>query len=149
MSTRPIEPTFDKDGYPTEGWLGSLPDCTGTPADLVSMLAEVFQPYGDVHWGHRDSWKVGHAGKVNDQGEREPDVPTESHQRVEVRMVTGGWSGNESVIAALQGSAFWFFYWESSHRGGAFTFEVPADHWDKPLIAMPVPAAAPQTGGDA
>lgn len=40
---------------------------------------------------------------------------------------TGGWSGNESLIDALQENrAAWLLSWQSSERGGHFVFEVPA-----------------------
>lgn len=39
---------------------------------------------------------------------------------------TGGWSGNEDLLAALQQNAvFWLLCWKSSHRGGRFEFEIP------------------------
>ena len=42
------------------------------------------------------------------------------------RCATGGWSGNEDVIGALmENRAFWWTCWESSTRGGGFTFEPP------------------------
>lgn len=38
---------------------------------------------------------------------------------------TGGWSGNESLIDALQQNAlFWSFCWEMSARGGVHVFKV-------------------------
>jgi hypothetical protein len=42
---------------------------------------------------------------------------------------TGGWSGNESIIAALEKSSkgmFWYLCWVMSKRGGHFWFEIPA-----------------------
>lgn len=37
---------------------------------------------------------------------------------------TGGWSGNEEVIAALkQNTMFWMLYWKQSNRGGKYIFE--------------------------
>lgn len=43
----------------------------------------------------------------------------------ELRLVTGGWSGNESVIGALkQNMGFWAICWESSHRGGLHVFNL-------------------------
>ena len=39
---------------------------------------------------------------------------------------TGGWSGNESLIEALQRNhIFWSLCWMKSERGGHFVFEVP------------------------
>lgn len=40
-------------------------------------------------------------------------------------MSTGGWSGNEEVIDALQqNTMFWLFYWKKSERGGHFEFDL-------------------------
>jgi len=42
------------------------------------------------------------------------------------RFATGGWSGNEDIIEALQENhLFWMSCWESSHRGGLFKFKLP------------------------
>jgi len=38
---------------------------------------------------------------------------------------TGGWSGNEDIIRALQkNSMFWILYWVKSIRGGHYYFEI-------------------------
>jgi len=38
---------------------------------------------------------------------------------------TGGWSGNEEIIAAMQKhESLWLTTWESSRRGGHYEFEV-------------------------
>lgn len=45
----------------------------------------------------------------------------ESDDRVE--LITGGWSDNEDIIAAMQENwRLWSQAWESSHRGGLFVF---------------------------
>jgi len=38
-------------------------------------------------------------------------------------LITGGWSGNEEIIAALKSNhLFWMLYWHSSTRGGRHIF---------------------------
>ena len=37
---------------------------------------------------------------------------------------TGGWSGNEDIIEALEGTDFWLLCWKESKRGGHYKFEV-------------------------
>jgi hypothetical protein len=40
---------------------------------------------------------------------------------------TGGWSGNEDIIAAMQENRAWAwaFTWQQSRRGGHYIFDVP------------------------
>jgi len=42
-------------------------------------------------------------------------------------LITGGWSGNEDLIWALQKnlSLFWTLCWQESKRGGHHVFEIP------------------------
>lgn len=43
-----------------------------------------------------------------------------------LRLVTGGWSGNEELIGALQQNIVaWGMTWQSSTRGGLHIFEIP------------------------
>mgnify|MGYP001616645943 FL=1 len=41
-----------------------------------------------------------------------------------LQLHTAGWSGNEDVIKALQGTMFWTLYWTRSNRGGHYYFRI-------------------------
>lgn len=90
------EPTFDKDGYPTEETLIEIRD-----------------------WPHKDKhgW-FEYAAKAwywPDMFKRDGDL---------YKVSTGGWSGNESVINAMQDNKLlWILTWVSSERGGHYVFE--------------------------
>jgi len=50
---------------------------------------------------------------------------------MKLELHTGGWSGNEDIIAELQQTWFWIMYWVTSHRGGHYYFEIPWKTWNK------------------
>lgn len=44
-----------------------------------------------------------------------------------VKLITGGWSGNEDIVAALQdNTVFWLCCWQASVRGGVEVFMKPS-----------------------
>lgn len=46
---------------------------------------------------------------------------------------TGGWSGNEDIVTALQeNQLFWMLYWQQSKRGGHYIFGNIHDCLDLP-----------------
>jgi hypothetical protein len=49
-----------------------------------------------------------------------------------IYMATGGFSGNEMIITALQRTVFWGMCWERSERGGRHVFHLPPD-WKERL----------------
>lgn len=99
----------DGAGYPTEWGLAQISAFRGTPEQLVELVRRLWR------W---DTW-VGVENRRNSD-----DEPI-----VRVRLATGGWSGNEDVIAELDGTFFRLRFWESSHRGGLHIYEVPAGDW--------------------
>ena len=114
---------LDEHGYPTDEALDYLRTFTGSAHQLVELLEHAMGAYGAV--------KV---EQVADELDR---------QIHRVTLVTGGWSGNEDVIAELDRSFFWFAYWQSSHRGGKYSFHVPEGRWDEPMMDWPPAHSTP------
>ena len=60
---------------------------------------------------------------------------------------TGGWSGNECIIQALEKNKWvWAFFWEKSVRGGHFYFEIDKSYFKKEkgdLPSQPASSARP------
>lgn len=109
---------WDGDGYPTEETLEKI---RTWPEDWNALLEFV-----------RGAWMY------NDRILRS-NCEEEYHPGDLWCLSTGGWSGNESIIEALQGNAiFWLMCWWSSRRGGHFQFIVAR----KPT---PAPAATADT----
>jgi hypothetical protein len=100
MVMEKMEATFDKDGYPTDGFLDQVAAydvIQGDPYELVNAVLE--------------GWKW-------------PEYV--SMEKNVLTLHTGGWSGNESIIQALrENQMFWILYWQESRRGGHYKFELP------------------------
>lgn len=95
---------LDDDGYPTEEFLAHL-----------------------ENWDWRDGFD-----ELLTEAMRGHIYPTfwEREEKEDGKIVwqisTGGWSGNESIIAALMGNRmFWMMCWVESRRGGHYIFECP------------------------
>lgn len=65
-------------------------------AGLVDFIWALWT-FADVYWHQSEAW---------------------------LDIATCGWSGNESLIRALQKSPFWLLCWESTHRGGSYIFNL-------------------------
>lgn len=91
-------PSFNKNGYPTEDTLRHIASAAWTDFDdLLEYVTDCIDGYGRA-------WK----------------------ENGEFKIATGGWSGNESVIAALEkNTVFWALCWSSSHCGGLYVFKIP------------------------
>jgi len=92
-------PTFDSDGYPTEE----------TEANIEKW--EITDPTGWITYA-RASWNL-HYGQVREEKDS-------------LQFITGGWSGNESIISAMQRNyALWGLLWQLSERGGLYVLTAP------------------------
>lgn len=100
---------YDGDGYPTNEALERLEHFEGTPAEMAEYIKSLMKMGGAKIEDFTDEW----------------DRP-----RKRLTLVTMGWSGCESVIGVLHKTLFHFAYWQSSHRGGLYTYEIPMLTWD-------------------
>lgn len=101
---------IDSDGYPTEAALARIQNWPINNMD--SDIQSLFDFIRSCAWEEHGSW---HERIVRDRGLR--------FNRITVS--TGGWSGNESLISALERNVVaWSLTWQSSKRGGHFVFEV-------------------------
>lgn len=88
---------MDDDGYPEESELTQISEWSWR--DVAGLLAFVKE-----RWTYPNFWT------------QADDL---------LRISTGGWSGNESLIVALKSNTgFWKLCWMSSHRGGHYEFDL-------------------------
>ncbi len=89
---------LDQDGYPTEETLLKIKEWDYH--DFPGLMAFVESIWWQTDWGwHRKGKKY--------------------------RISTGGWSGNESLVGAMEANwLFWTMCWQSSRRGGHYEFEI-------------------------
>ena len=98
-----MELDLDDDGYPTEDSLAQVAEAKAWTRDECATLLERV----------RAIWQYADCGYWSQDGD-------------EYKVSTAGWSGNESLISALQDNAmFWMRCWEQSRRGGHFVFKLP------------------------
>jgi len=91
---------MDKDGYPTDKELATIKDWDVLKSNVSGLLDFI-----EARWRWSDTYM-----------KREGD---------KVELHTGGWSGNEDIIGALEGNhTFWLTCWMKSERGGHYWFEI-------------------------
>ena len=99
----------DEDGYPTDAAL-----------DVIKLW----------HWSDPKGWFdfIKSLWSYSDWGWKEGVEPSEFTEGMKVyryNISTAGWSGNESIIHAMQKSGMmWFLTWVQSRRGGHYIFEL-------------------------
>lgn len=107
----------DDDGYPTEEALTLIETWDWKDDTAKNGMADVnhlFDFMKSIWWCPDFGWSVDHDAL---------DYFGDPVTRYDLS--TGGWSGNESIIAALKANFIvWSTTWESSRRGGHYVFEV-------------------------
>jgi hypothetical protein len=105
-------PTFDADGYPTDETLQALE--TWPYQDLAGALDFLAAAW---HWPEFATHDISaHEAAV---------LHAEPGERY-LRLATGGWSGNESLIAAIDANRMIHaLAWRLSTRGGLHIYEYP------------------------
>lgn len=96
---------------------GELFDDDGYPTDEACLVVEKWDDYKDV-FGWFDFMKMlwNYPNYFNEE---------ETEEGTTFYISTIGWSGNESVIGSAQHNwLMWSMYWETSRRGGHYTFFV-------------------------
>lgn len=101
--------------YPTDEALELITNFEGTPRQLFGLVKEL--------WYTSDSAHI--SEQPNDDGD------------YEIVLVTVGWSGNESIVGALEASwGIGTLCWHSSTRGGRHEYRVRSEKWDNPIGAL-------------
>ena len=98
---------LDINGYPTEEALAKISNWSNDSiSDCFDFIKEL--------WSYPDYWRE----KVFfDEGEEK--------WKKQIDMSTGGWSGNEDLLAALRNNILiWSSAWVLCARGGKFIFEI-------------------------
>jgi hypothetical protein len=108
---------LDEDGYPTEKVLEYIKRWHFHDARSMFEYIKQLWQYGlDGYWTEEIVTK-------DDYNGLEYDEP-----RLRYIISTAGWSGNESIIRAMQENSFmWDLNWVQSRRGGHYIFELRND----------------------
>jgi hypothetical protein len=95
---------MDEYGYPTKGELYNIRNWNVVTRESLFNLLRYLE----------ERWRYADLGYFKLTGTNV----------LKLELHTGGWSGNESIIDALQNNQlFWFMGWEKSTRGGHFWFK--------------------------
>ena len=106
------ETTFDRDGNPTDETLATLRSGDfASPTDALDFL--------------RAAWNVQYGSVTETLTDAERSVLHSGWGDRYLRLTTGGWSANESLIGAYQRTFGWAVTWQLSARGGLHMFKYP------------------------
>lgn len=85
---------------------------SGTPRELIDYVGDIWEYRSPTDWivrNGRDSF---------------------NKKTYKVDFSTWGWSGNEEIVGALEGTWFWYMFWHNSRRGGHYQMQVNPDMID-------------------
>ncbi len=100
---------FDDDGYPTDEFLDAVKNWECGKNDYKELMEFIKSGWHFAEWGF-------HCNDATD---------TLDDEVFEYRVSTGGWSGNEDLIAAMRANfMFWSICWVQARRGGHYIFHV-------------------------
>lgn len=117
---------IDEDGCPTDEALARIGTFVGTAEEMSCYVQSLMH---------------------NGRAQLEDFVDDFQRPGKRLTLVTGGWSGCESVISALQGTIFHMCGWESSFRGGKHSYAFSLPQWEM-HFDWGVPAASPPNPPD-
>lgn len=102
---------MDSEGYPTDETLEAIRHWPFLHiGKLFDEIARIW------HWGYGLGTLKEAERMMLDEGEGVKFL----------RLATGGWSGNESIIGAMEDNFFVRVYWRLSRNGGLHIYEYPA-----------------------
>lgn len=100
--------TLDKDGYPTDKFLNWIESFNPTEMKWIDFIEILADAWWMADWGFK--------------------LKRKRNGKRTLELHTGGWSGNEEIIAALRQNIFFFpMTWEKTYAGGHYYFRIPVD----------------------
>ena len=100
--------TFDKHGYPTNATLKKIAKWKMVQDDPTITVS--CPPAKSLVYFIEECWHW-------------ETYCTFDEEKGTLELHTGGWSGNEDIVGALQKNfIFWSMYWQRSERGGHYYF---------------------------
>ena len=106
---------LDDDGYPTDETLDYIATWKpNTEHETRQQYFDLFEGIKSVWWYAWWGWKE----------QIEPHLYRKSKMVRKYRLSTGGWSGNESLIRAMESNLWIHTKWVQSRRGGHHIYEL-------------------------
>lgn len=105
--------TFDSDGYPTNNTLDTISNWVLKDQQSIIDFFKFAESAYNKHYG---CWKI-----INNYN----DLLALTYEPfTALKIATGGWSSNESVIQAMKANTIWYIAWVVSARGGLYILNM-------------------------